>query len=411
MISGTFHPRTAIMRDQFDWLDDYGRVAQLAWLDDYSRAALAVESLIRAGGGPGLLLSVDIGGSCFDRIASAAAESTGNPVERIPSLICYRSMMNHHGTGVDASEDATFGRVDGRLESFSDRGLLDSYALESYCLRTQRIDSWARGRPNLLLLHLGDSELLGEQLMGAVGVLAKDRPLVTLYPAGQDRAWLISFFGDLRYRAFDVQMQPVHHDDDNHVSDFGWILVPDEQCSAMTESSTTDSGRRRSDRALFSGHEFLPRQRRTTEVFGSKPNHLPDLAFRLSATEIVACSGCYPVERNGDDSWCWLGPIPRSRLAIPCPLPGRYRIGINAIGSSVQERLAACRVLVGGREVPTSLARRQEGFIEFPAHLDSAGYRGYLEIDLVTPGFRPPVGSDRRFLRLCIASIGVSPWF
>jgi hypothetical protein len=52
----------------------------------------------------------------------------------------------------------------------------------------------------------------------------------------------------------------------------------------------------------------------------------------------------------------------------------------------------------------------QEGEMQFPAYVDPADYQGYLEIDLINSGSRPPVGDDLRTLRLCIESIAVSPW-
>ena len=146
------------------------------------------------------------------------------------------------------------------------------------------------------------------------------------------------------------------------------------------------------------------------DVFGLRPGDTPELTYKISAAELICCNDCYPMESNDEKSWRWLGPRARSRLGVSCPLPGNYSFTVNAIGSTASDRLAKCRVVVEGREVRTLTAGLPDGTIQFFAYLDPSDYQGYLEIDLVIEGFRPPAGSDSRTLRLCIDSIEVSPW-
>jgi hypothetical protein len=129
------------------------------------------------------------------------------------------------------------------------------------------------------------------------------------------------------------------------------------------------------------------------------------------AAEIVCRSDCYPIEGDGEKFWRWLGPKPNSRIAVPCPLPGSYLVEVAAIGGSAAERLSDCRVLAEGKEVRISTDKVAEGKLNFVAHLDWLKYAGYLEIDLINFGCRPPTSADPRSLRLCLDSVAVSPCY
>jgi hypothetical protein len=249
-----------------------------------------------------------------------------------------------------------------------------------------------------------------DHLQGAAAVIVSQRPIVTLYPAGHDRATLLSLFSDFEYTVTDLHLRPILDTGGTSLPAFGWIAVPNEregasisQAEAENEAFDPDF---RAGQTAYS--EALPRQRRIGSVFGLGVDETPNMTYRISASEMICCGDCYPFEADGQRSWRWLGPRSCAKIAVPCPLPGRYSLEVVAIGASAPERLAECRVLAEGSEVRASATKAAEGKLNLVAHLNWAHYAGYLELELIIFGCRPPSGADRRTLRLCVESIAVS---
>jgi len=378
-----------------------------AFREGFARTARAIaEWLLQRQ--PGLVLSIDIGGSTFDAIVSSAASFSNNEFVAAPSQLRHRGVMFDCGQSINASNVSTmFGKYDGYL-----RGNGESHYWNNGTLsQTRSIDSWFEGRNRPNLIHLGDPELLFDHIEGAASVLESQRPLLTLYPVGQDRTKLLSLLAGLKYAVVDLSLRPVRDAGALSPADFGWIALPNErEGSSVLEGNV--EGLLFDSAAAWSPLEYseaLPRQRRSSAVFNLGVSEVPHLKYKVAASQIVCCSDCYPVESDGERSWRWLGPRPHSRIAVPCPLPGSYVIELAAIGASAAERLSDCRVMAEGKEVRTSTTKVADGRLNFVAHLDWQKYAGYLEIDLITFGCKLPTDTDTRTLRLCIDSVAVSP--
>lgn len=371
----------------------------------------------------GLVLSVDFGGSMFDFIAQSAANSAGHEFARFPSLTRYHSQLNDLGLSMKTAdalaEPVLFGRIDGIIRSQNDDEIFEEYARRFVNVATRGIDSWLVGRPKPRLIHFGDPNLLLDQMAGAAEALAKHRPIITLYSAGQDRGALLSQLHEYGYRAFDLAASPVRQGGTNSAVDFGWIAIAEEQHSDLfshgeTSSDDADSAFSEWQQELDQQHEMnryaLPRQWRSRRVFGLPAGASFQIPRKIAAEEIVAFGDCYPVETNGTQSWRWLGPRPRTRFALPCPLPGIYQAQIQVLDSHLLTGLSNCRVLVEGREVRSTSEGSREGVIRFVGRLDARDYTGHMEIDIVTSDAVSPVSDEPRTLRLSIQSITISPW-
>jgi hypothetical protein len=378
-----------------------------AFREGFTRAARAIAEWLRQRES-GLVFSIDIGGSAFDAIVSSAATLSNNEFVAAPSRLRHRAVLIDRGQSINTSDVfAMFGKHDGHLEAAEESDYWDNEAVS----QTRSIDSWLEGRSRPNLIHLGDPELLIDHIEGATSVLEAQRPLVTLYPVGQDRTKLLSLLAALKYTVVDLSLQTVCNDGALSPADFGWIALPDEREGSCVLNRQVED-RLFGAAAISSSLEYseaLPRLRRSGAVFNLGVSEVPRLKYKVSAAEIVCCSDCYPVEGDGEKLWRWLGPRPHSRIAVPCPLPGSYFIELAAIGASAAERLSECRVLAEGKEVRTSTTKVAEGKLNFVAHLDWSKYAGYLEIGLINLGCRRPTGNDPRTLRLCVDSVAVSP--
>ncbi|HLY04346.1 MAG TPA: hypothetical protein VKR31_01220 [Rhizomicrobium sp.] len=358
---------------------------------------------------PGLVFSIDIGGSTFDSILSSAATFSGNEFVPAWSLLRHHALMVDRGQSINASDmSAVFGKYDGHMLTDKE----SDYWTNGGVYQTRSIGSWLEGRARANVLHLGDPELLFDHLEGAAPALETQRPILTLYPAGQDRTKLQSLLSWFKYTVVDLSLRPVGKATANSPADFGWIALPNEQEGSAGLSLASDVESDGFDGLAWNRLDYgeaLPRQRRSSAVFNIGVSELPRLARTFSASEVLCSSGSYPVEGDGETFWRWLGPGASSQIALPCSLPGSYQVEIAGIGASAAERLALCRVLVEGREVRTSTSRVTEGKLEFIVHLDWAKYTGHIEVTLISFGCRPPTESDPRTLRLCVESVAVSP--
>jgi len=383
----------------------------------FARADRAIGSLLESGG-PGLILSIDIGDSLFDFIASNAATSDGFSFLRSPSLIRYRSRLCGLGPlpkpAAVIDEPVLFGRIDGHMRITDRNDPLESYGPQVSEVATRCIDSWAAGRPSLQFVHFGDPDLILDQIAGARETIARDRPIATLYPAHQSRAGLLSLLGSLGYEAFDLSCRRVSADRCDPATDFGWIAVPEEKHAAIAavaiDPHSGEGDLRATPWKLVADRAALPRQRRSRAVFGLSASGALPQAKTIHAGDIVCITDCYPLETEGSHIWRWLGPRPRSRIAVPCPLPGVYRTELAVLACQVENGASDCRIIVEGREVKASTSASMPGTIEFVGHLDAANYAGYMEVDIVSMGQLVPAGNDPRTLRLSLQSITVSQW-
>jgi hypothetical protein len=378
-----------------------------AFREGFARTARAIAEWLRQRE-PGLVLSVDIGGSTFDAIVFGAANFSNNEFISAPSRLRHRALMLDRGQSINPSDvSTTFGKHDGYMQDNEQSDYWD----EGGKLQARSIDSWLQGRNRPNLIHLGDPELLFDHIEGAASVIRSYRPLLTLYPAGQDRTKLLSLLAALGYTVVDLSLATVRDAGALSPTDFGWIALPEEREGSRVLAGEAED--RLFDAALtwspLEYSEALPRQRRSSAVFNLGVGEVPRLRYKVAAPEIVCCSGCYPVEADGEKFWRWLGPRPHSRIAVPCPLPGSYIVEVAAIGASAVERMRDCRVLAEGKEVRLSTDKVVEGRLNFVAHLDWLKYSGYIEIDLITLSCRSPTGTDPRTLRLCLDSVAVSP--
>ena len=379
---------------------------EVTFREAYARTARAIAGWLQQRP-PGLVFSIDIGGSTFDSILSSAATFSDNEFVPALSLLRHHARMVDRGQSINASDVSTvFGKYDGHMHP--NEG--SDYRTNGRIYQTRSIGSWLEGRAKANVLHLGDPELLFDHIEGAAPALETHRPILTLYPAGQDRAKLLSLLAGFNYTVVDLSLRAVGRAAASSPSDFGWIALPNERegspgpelASEMQFDDPSASSR------LDYG-EALPRQRKSSAVFNVGVSEFPRLARTFSASEVLCSDGSYPVEGDGEKFWRWLGPGASAQIALPCCLPGSYQVEIAAIGASAAERMAHCRVLVEGREVRTSTDRVTEGKLDFVVHLDWLRYTGHIEVTLITFGCRPPTESDSRTLRLCIESVAVSP--
>lgn len=367
----------------------------------------------------GLVLSIDMGGSFFDCLASDLARATDYTFVQAPSLARYRSRILDYGTSPKPSdivgEPVLFGRADGWMQIVDDANLNKRYSLNASSIATRSIDRWAIGRSKLRLVHFGDMIHSMEQIEGATNVLLEDRPVLTFYPpANPLRARLLSGLEQLEYRVVDIAGLDAQAEEPERQLDFGWIAIPAETTiSVPTDAAESATSGTYFASTLFNRYEMarhsLPRHHRSGAVFKFDDVGPPELRRAISIDDAVIVNDSYPVESDGKVSWRWLGPRTRSRIALPCAFPGTYRFEVAVLSCKTQGGLGACRVLVEGREVPTKFRGNDKGEIEFVGYLAPENYRGYVEIDFVNAGSIPPNGNDPRVLRLCLTSIEVSP--
>jgi hypothetical protein len=391
------------MNDDIDYLSVHGIADQAinAWLASRS---------------PGLALSIDIGRSFFDFSADNSSRAFGHRFLRYPTLLRHRSHRRSQSLPVKPvnvlSEPILFARTDGFVRSAADEEITESYGPRIEEVATRSIDSWIVGRPDLRLLHLGDPQLALDQLRGAAETLARDRPLLTIYPANLDRNALESALRHHGYRTFDLAGQPVLSDALSSELGFGWIAVPLEfDATHLFEAAQASAaGLRRSALQQAMSRNALPRQRRSSSLFGLSGGSTLPLTYSLDANGLVAEHDCYPIETDGTHAWRWLGPRPRARLAVPCPIPGPYRFQLSILDCHLNDGLASCRIIAGGQETMFTVEGERSGVIRFMAYAPADSFAGYIEVDVVTLGSVTSVGSDRRTLRLSIQSVTVSPW-
>lgn len=373
----------------------------------FATADRVITSLLEEDG-RGLAISIDVGGSLFDCVASNAAELSDCELVRAPSLLRFRSRLRSVGQMLKAQtvieEPVFFGRIDGFLHIGDENDLLESYSPRPHDLATRSIDSWIVGRRALRLLHLGDPVLIEDQIAGARATLTRDRPILTLYPADRSKERLLSLLDLLGYQAFDLTAKPVLNDE-GPLGDLGWIAVP----SDRRQDVIAAAGAHSAGAVSQTDRPTLPRHRRSGAIFGLAASGPLPLSKTIDIRDMVAVNDCYPVETQGDHSWRWLGPRPRSRILVPCPLPGRYAIELSVYGSHLENGLGTCRILVEGCEVETTVKGTTAGTISFVGQLDPKHYAGYMEIDIVSTGKTLSAGGDARTLRLSLQSITMSP--
>ena len=274
------------------------------------------------------------------------------------------------------------------------------------------INSWSENRPPLSLIHFGDAPLLLDQMRGAQATVARDRPLITLYPpaTSEGRSAVLSLLKDAGYMVHDLQGHPAG--DAVRPGSWGWIAVTPEVWNALSldYGASADNGTQSSWAIEQMENAEVPlRQRRSGEIFGLGRIAPPQLARTVPVSEIVCVNDCYPMETDGKSSWRWLGPQSRSRLAVPCAFPGIYRFDVAIVSCRTPGGLGGCRVLVDGREVAVAAQGEERGRLGFVGRLDAVDYAGYAEIDFVNREPPPPAGSDPRTLRINLGAIGISP--
>lgn len=363
----------------------------------------------------GTILSIDIGGSFLDRLAWSAAIAFGCEFASFPSLMRHRARRwdyRHPLKPVDvAKELVMFARCDGWLQSFDESGVWKNYSLESGSIAVRSVDSWCVGRPPLRLIHFGDVPLVADQLRGAEVALARDRPLVTLYPplAPATRVTVWSLLDQAGYRVLDLKGRQVR--DPAKSGSWGWIAISREARESLAGDLFGDDDDEQASWGVeqMENTDVPLRQRRSGEIFGLGRIAPPQLACTIPVSEIVCVNDCYPMETDGKSSWRWLGPHSRSRVAVPCAFPGTYRFDVAVINCRCPGGLAACRVLVNGREVAVAAQGEERGRLGFVGRLDASDYAGYAEIDFVNREGPPSAGSDPRTLRINIGTIGIAP--
>jgi hypothetical protein len=384
----------------------------------YTVPAKIIESLLECRE-PGLVVSVDVGGSLFDVIAENAAKVANCKFVSSHSLLRHKAMLGDVGgqlrVATVLAEPVMFGRVDGWLRDGDAGDPFDSYSPRCDKVATQAIDSWSADRPPIRLLHLGDPDLAIDQLLGARQTIRRDRPILTFYTTRLEKPKVLGVLEALDYSVFNLSGKLAKTADPNPVTDFGWIVVPaelqDDVSAAVAQAvNARDHGPSAWD--IEMDRCALPRQRRSAGIFGllsgaSRP--LP-LERMISSEEILCLNDSYPLESAGDHSWRWLGPRPRTRLAVPCPLPCPFVIKLNVTGCKLKGGLAECRVIVEGREVLAEASDSSAGLLTFAASVEPENYAGYIEVDVVSAGALLPAPGDPRTLRLCLESIAVSPW-
>jgi hypothetical protein len=365
---------------------------------------------------PGLVLSIDIGGSLFDAVARNVARATLHQFAESPSLVLYRSRLHNAGPQPRPSDiidlPLLFGRVDGLMRIENRAETFESYSPQIDEISTHSIDSWAAGRPPLRHIHFGDPQLTVDQLAGASQSFEHDRPLATFYTSGLDKKNLLSHLKGLDYRAFDLSAAEVLTGDSHASTDFGWIAFPSEKhpdIQPVLSDLTNGSVPLYSEWQEVMERNAPARQQRSRSIFGL-PASAPPLDRVLLANDFIIEDDCYPLESDGIAAWRWLGPRSRTRLFLPCTLPGIYQVQITVIASHLQSGLGGCRILIEGREVQSTFSGVDQGTIAFIGQLESRGYTGSMSVDVVSPGSVSPAGADPRVLRLNMQSITVSPW-
>ncbi|HEY3638817.1 MAG TPA: hypothetical protein VGK90_11770 [Rhizomicrobium sp.] len=382
-----------------------------------ARAARIFAAVLDAGP-TGTILSIDVGGSFFDRLAWGAAIAFGCEFSSFPSLLRHRSRLWDYKYPIKpvdvAREPILFGRCDGWMQSFDEAGLSRSYALDFGKVAVRSIDAWTATRSPIRAIHFGDAQLITDHIRSAEATLIRERPLVTLYPPtdASSAAEVLSLLEGMGFRVFDLGGQPVTRATGSSSTDLGWIALVRDMWDALP--ADIFSGADATAQSPWAGEQTeilgVPlRQRRSGEIFGLGRIAPPQLARTVSAAEVVCMNDCYPVETDGKSSWRWLGPQARSRIGIPCVFPGTYRFDISVISCRTPGGIAGCRVLVGGREVVTAVEGEERGKLSFVGRLDAAGYAGYTEIDFVNRGAPPPAGSDSRTLRINLGAIEIAP--
>jgi hypothetical protein len=382
---------------------------------NHARAYLLADRIVGAlldSEAEGIVLSIDIGGSLFDVAAKNAARASRHRYVGFPTLVRYRSQQRGRSDqprAADiASEQVLFGRVDGFAREDDEDAIFEIYGPQREEFPTRSIDSWTKGRPSLRLIHFGDPRLALDQLAGAAKTIVRDRPVVTFYTAGLDAESLSSVLHNFGYGILNLEGEEAG---EGSVADFGWIAVPLER---KTETEVLVSQRAAIDSEFTPWHEIAERnaplrQQRSRSVFGI-PANSPALLRKLAASDIIVDDDCYPVESDGLNSWRWLGPRPRTRLHLPCTLPGIYQVEIVVIASHLRSGLGGCRILVEGREIRAAIHGTDHGTIRFVGQLEARTYNGAMVVDIVSPGTALPAGGDPRALRLNVQSVEVSPW-
>lgn len=364
---------------------------------------------------PGLILSIDIGGSFFDCIADSRAQLLSHRFVRFPSLLRYRSQLNRRSTKTEdvPGEPVLLARTDGALRIVETTEALESYDSCLIDATTRSIDSWCKGRAPLGLLHLGDPTLLLDQLSGAADTLARDRPTLTLYTTGVDVATVLAQLQSLQYCPIGVDGRVVDVNAADDFRGFGLIAIPSER----VDRELTDSFRLRatghSDSPAWQQEVLLTatrRQMRLGTLFGL-PAIPAQLHRMITAAEIVFDENCFQLETNGSMSWRWCGPKPETRIIVPCPFPGRYRGEVYVLDTHAAIGLGDCRILVEGREIYAPPGARSNGIIPFLGELDAGNYAGYMTIDLIGILGGQARLDDSGLRRINIHSVTMSPWY
>lgn len=392
--------------------------ADLYFTRVYAHAARAIRTVLE-GEPPGLVLSIDVGGSFFDCIALDIAGAMGHRFVQAPSLARYRSRIFDYRMPLKPAdivdEPVLFGRVDGWMHVSDDAGAAKAYCPGGPAVATRSVDRWMIGREPLRLVHFGDTAGQMDHVAGAAETIQRDRPVLTFYPpSGPERSQLLSQMENCNYRVLNIGGDTIDVQRAKRALDFGWIAVPAEkQAAAAAGTAELNGGDADVDSAMFSKHELarhaVARQFRSSAVFGLNEVGPPELRRSVPAEDAIVGNDCYPVESDGDLTWRWLGPRPRSRIAVSCPFPGTWRFEVAVLSCRTPEGIGGCRVLVEGQQVSTSCQGSDKGTIAFIGHLAPSGYRGYAEIDFVNAGFPPPAGADPRVLRMNVSSIQVAP--
>ena len=364
---------------------------------------------------PGLVLSIDIGGSLFDVIARNFARSMRHKFVGSPSRWRHRAERRSRSLRPRAADVVTesvfFGRVDGTLSQEDVAVSFETYGPRTGEYVGRSIDSWGEHRPTLRLIHFGDPGLTLDQLAGATGTIGKDRPVLTFYTSGLEREALLAELERFQYRVWDAGSHAVTRTGADALEDFGWIAAPAEKIGGATAWPADLQGS-----AAFAPSRWQeimernasPRQHRSPALFGLQTAGL-QLSRKIEAGDVLAEDDCYPTESEGETFWRWLGPRPQTRIAIPCVLPGAYDVDIGILASHLNAELGGCRIIVDGREVRTAASGATTGTIRFTGQVDSRSYTGYMPVELISPGGIARAGNDPRGLRLSIQSISVAP--
>lgn len=382
----------------------------------------------------GLVLSIDIGGSFFDSIVRSQASVLGYRFAGFPSLLKYRSTLRVRGRR-ERTQDVLavpvmFGKADGLLRIIDDNEGLEGYSYRHFEVETRSIDAWCAGRPTIRLIHFGDPELAFDQILGAAKTLALQRPILTLYTTGLEANALIPFLNQSRYDVFDLRARPVHpavknrrfpwtamltrlgYDQmDTKNPSFGWIAIPNERAQEFVACWRRASASPIAEitpiqTALL--HSVPSRQLRSLSVF-NLPAKVPTLYRSVRADEILASENCSPPDGEGDHSSLLCGPTPRTRLFVPCAVPGFFEGEILVEGVPAKADRPECRVLAEGRESLFPLQNSDLGILRFAAELEPSNYAGYLTLDIVETGLAPPAGSPSRARRMRIRSVALRP--